>query len=217
MTDAPERVEFFLDPMCPWCWITSRWVQEVREHRPVEVRWRFISLAVLNEEKDPTSVPPAYQVLKATGRSLLRVAAAARGEGGNDAVDRLYTELGLQLHNGGVSARIWKDEEPPDVAAVALDAAGLPPSLAQAAHDPSWDELVRSETDLALERTGPDVGTPIITFDPERPAETSLFGPVIRQIPRGDHAVRLWDAVGIVARSGVAELKRTARGEISFD
>lgn len=218
MADTPERVEFFFDPICPWCWITSRWVHEVAAQRPVEVAWRFISLSILNEDKDyDREFPPAYPVLHGLGRSMLRVAAAARGEGADDAVGRLYTEYGLLLHNGGASRRIWDGGEPGDLITPALHAAGLPPGLADQAHEPSWDELLRAETDLAIERTGPDVGTPIITFDTDRPEETSLFGPVIRRIPRGPHAVELWDAVGVVARSGVAELKRTARGEISFD
>jgi hypothetical protein len=218
MTDAPERVDFFFDPMCPWCWITSRWVQEVREHRPLEVDWRFISLAVLNEDK-ADDLPPNYLEIAGIGRGLHRVAAAVRDKEGNEAVGRLYTEYGLQLHNGGLSRKIWTGDAPGDldVVGTALAAAGLPAAFAEQAHEPDRDELLRAETELALERTGPDVGTPIITFDLERPNETSLFGPVIRYIPRGEDAVRLWDAVGTVARSGVAELKRTARGEIVFD
>jgi hypothetical protein len=150
------------------------------------------------------------------GTSMLRVAAAARGDGGNDAVARLYTEFGVRMHDQGASVRLWNGEDAGDLVTPSLKAAGLPAGLAAAADDESWDEVLRAETDVALGRTGKDVGTPIITFDLDRPVETSLFGPVINHIPRGREAVDLWNALEVVARSGVSELKRSFRGDISF-
>ena len=210
-------IEFFFDPVCPWAWITSRFVTEVSEQTDLDVAWRFISLRIVNEDKDyAKEFPPRYPLLHGMGTSMLRVAAAARGEGGNDAVARLYTEFGVRMHDQGASVRLWNGEDAGDLVTPSLGAAGLPPGLAAAADDESWDEVLRAETDVALGRTGKDVGTPIITFDLDRPVETSLFGPVINRIPRGREAVDLWNALEVVARSGVSELKRSLRGDISF-
>ncbi len=213
-----SEIEFFFDPLCPWAWITSRFVTEVSEQSDLQVTWRFISLRVVNEDKD---VPDVYRQATQTGSRLLRVCAAAKDHGGNEAVADLYTAFGTQLHVDGASRRMWQGEDPADIIdgiiAKGLAAAGLPASLAEAAEEESWDALLRSETEVALSRTGPDVGTPIITFDLERPEEASLFGPVINRIPRGQEAVDLWEAVSTVARTpGIAELKRSLRGDIDF-
>jgi len=210
-------IEFFFDPVCPWAWITSRFVTEVSEHTDLDVAWRFISLRIVNEAKDyDKEFPPSYPLLHGMGTSMLRVAAAARGEGGNDAVARLYTEFGVRMHDQGASVRLWNGEDAGDLVTPSLESAGLPVGLAAAAEDASWDDVLRSETEVALSRTGKDVGTPIITFDLDRPQDTSLFGPVINRIPRGQEAVDLWNALEVVARSGVSELKRSLRGDITF-
>lgn len=221
-------IEFFFDPMCPFAWITSRFVLEVADQREMSVDWRFISLAILNEENlaaseaavaaggEPT-MPPEYRGLVALGASLLRVAAAVREHGGNDAVAAYYTAAGELLHPGGRSALLWTGGDAGDVVGDALAAAGLPAELVAAADDPTRDEIVAEETALALSRTGPDVGTPIITFDTSRPEEASLFGPVISRIPRGEEALALWDAVALVARTpGIAEFKRSQRSALDF-
>jgi len=211
-------IEFFLDPVCPWAWITSRFVTEVSEQTDLDVAWRFISLRMVNEDKDyGKEFPPRYPMLHGMGTSMLRVLAAARGEGGNDAVARLYTEFGVRMHVQGGSVKLWNGEDPGDLVTPSLADAGLPVGLATAAGDESWDEVLRAETDIALSRTGKDLGTPIITFDTARPDETSLFGPVINRIPRGQEAVDLWSALLVVACTpGLAELKRSLRGEIDF-
>lgn len=223
-----SSVEFFFDPMCPWAWITSRWVKEVSAQRPIEVQWRFISLELLNEEQfeadadavargEEPSLPPAYRTLSATGRRLLQVAAALRDAEGNDAVGDFYTAAGEVLHNGGRSQALWDGGDPEPVIEEVLRNAGVSAAVLEAADDPRWDKVVTAETELALERTGPGVGTPIITYDVERPDEATLFGPVISRIPRGDEAVRLWDATETVARTpGIAELKRSIRSEPVF-
>ena len=222
-------IEFFFDPMCPWAWITSRFVVEVAELRDLEVDWRFISLAILNEDalarsdarvaegREP-SMPPQYRPMTEVGASLLRVAAAARDHGGNDAVAAVYTAAGERLHPGGASQELWEGGDPGDLVAPVVAAAGLPAALTSAADDPRWDEVVAAETALAISRTGDDVGTPIITFDTSRPQEATMFGPVISRIPRGDEALALWDAMWVVARTpGMAEFKRSLRSEPVFD
>lgn len=226
--DVNADLEFFFDPMCPWAWITSRFVEEVVDQRSLRVGWRFISLAILNEEnlahsdaevaagREPT-MPGVYRDLMVHSTSLLRVAAAARQHGGNEAVAAFYTAAGGLLHPGGRSRVLWEGGDPGDLVGDAIAAAGLPATLRAAADDPSHDTVVAAETELALSRTGRDVGTPIITFDMTRPEEASLFGPVINRIPRGEEALALWDAMWVVATTpGIAEFKRSVRGAPDF-
>lgn len=210
-------LDFFLDPVCPWAWITSRWVEEVRGLRNYDVQWRFISLKFLNEDKmDYLKMPAGYAAVHLAGTQGLRVCARARAEQGNDAVGRVYAALGTSLHNRAERDAFTADTQG-HVAAL-LNAAGLPDGWAESVDDDSFDALIRTETELALERTGKDVGTPILTFRPGATDEASFFGPVIARIPRGDEALRLWDAVETVATtSGMAELKRSLRSRPSFD
>jgi hypothetical protein len=210
-------IEFFFDPICPWAWITSRFTIEVARQRQLSVDWRFISLRIVNEEKDyGRDFPQGYINAHGAGRSMLRIAAATRQQGGNDAVGALYTALGDQLHTGGRSKQIRDGDF--SVIGEAVELAGLPPSLLVAGDDESFDAVLREETDIALARTGKDVGTPIVTFAPGTEDEVSFFGPVIARIPRGDDALRIWDAVELLARTpGFAELKRSARDRPAFD
>lgn len=212
-------LEFFFDPICPFAWVTSRWVVEVSELRGVTIEWKFIALAIVNEETDYSKFPPAYPALHGLGRRLLRVAAAARAAGGNEAVGAFYTAAGERMHHDGVSVAVFGGEPiPENLVAEVVAAAGLDASLAAAADDESWDALLREETDQSLGRTGRDVGTPILTFAPGTDREASLFGPVISSIPRGDAALELWDAVQSLARTpGFAELKRSMRDPLAFD
>lgn len=210
-------LDFFLDPVCPWAWITSRWVEEVRGLRHYDVQWRFISLRFLNEEKmDYSSMPAGYADVHAAGTKGLRVCARARAEQGNDAVGTVYTALGTSLHNNQQREAMVADAA--GHIAGLLAGAGLPAAWAESVDDDAFDALIRAETALALERTGKDVGTPILTFRPGAAGEASFFGPVIARIPRGDDALKLWDAVETVATtSGMAELKRSLRSRPSFD
>jgi 2-hydroxychromene-2-carboxylate isomerase len=219
MADRSD-IEFFFDPICPFAWITSRWITDVAPLRGATVAWRFISLAVVNEGRDyATEFPPAYPVLHGLGRDLLRVAAAARESGGNDAVAAFYTAAGQQLHVDGVNVGLWRGEPVPEgLEARILADAGLDTGLAAAAGDPSFDGVLREETDLAFSRTGPDVGTPILTFDPGQATESSLFGPVISKAPKGEAGLELFDAVRTLARTHTfAELKRSMRDPVEFD
>ncbi len=204
-------VEFFFDPICPWAWITSRLTVEVASQRDLAVDWRFICLRMVNEDKKyEKDFPPGYVNAHTAGQRMLRIAAAARQDLGNDAVAALYTAFGEQLHNAGRSEEIRDGDD--SVIGEAVEFAGLPAALMGAADNEDLDGVVREETDLALGRTGKDVGTPIITFAPGTEEETSLFGPVVARVPRGEEALRIWDAVELLARTaGFAELKRSAR------
>jgi hypothetical protein len=210
-------LDFFFDPVCPWAWITSRWVVEVQELRSYTVSWKFISLKILNQDKmDYSAMPVGYKDVHAAGTSCLRVAAKARSAAGNDAVAKVYTALGTSLHNRQERELFVADIE--GHIAGLLKSAELPVEWASAVYDESFDRLIADETALALGRTGKDVGTPILTFNPGGLKEASFFGPVISTIPRGKEATKLWDAIETIATaSGMAELKRSLRARPSFD
>jgi 2-hydroxychromene-2-carboxylate isomerase len=199
--------DFFFDPVCPWAWITSRWVHEVASQRPLDVQWRCIALRIVNEQRDyDKEFPPGYVAGHDAGLHLLRVAAALREAEGNEAVGRYYTAIGTKIHVEGGREGI---REEGGVAAL-LATVDLPDGARAAADDPSWDDAVRADTETALQRVGKDVGTPILTFAP--PDGPSFFGPVISRIPRGTEAVDLWESVEHIARfPGFAELKRSLR------
>lgn len=207
--DQRADVEFFFDPICPWAWLTSRWVVEVAGQRDLDVAWRFICLRMVNAEKDyEADFKPGYVASHGTGQKLLRVAAAVRAAEGRERVGEVYTQFGGDLHVRGRRDDIvehWEDGFPAYLKSVGLG------DYASAANDDRWDSVLQDETDAALERTGRDVGTPIISFHREG-TTTSFFGPVISRVPRGQEALRLWDAVWEVATfPGLAELKRSLR------
>lgn len=209
-------LDFFFDPVCPWAWITSRWVSEVQHLRDYDVQWRFISLAVLNEDRVAEWYTPHYRRGHVAGLECLRVADAVRVELGNHAVGMLYASLGTAIHDRQQNEPLRSDTR--RLITDALRAAGIDESFADHIDDERHDAHLRSETALALERAGEGVGTPILTFRPGQPDENSFFGPVIASIPRGDEAVRLWDAIELIATtSGMAELKRSLRAKPSFD
>ena len=207
---APE-LDFFFDPVCPWAWITSRWVVNVSEQRDYEVDWRFISLWMLNEDNTKEWYTPQYRAGHYLGQQGLRIADAIRtGDDDPAAVGRWYTAIGEALH---VSRQ--RDAARSDSLSWyrgLLSAAGFDEGYLQAADDESHDAHIRADTDMALSRTGKDVGTPILTFHPGTADEASFFGPVISKAPTGVEAVELWDAVEKLATmSGMAELKRSNR------
>jgi 2-hydroxychromene-2-carboxylate isomerase len=210
-SDPGYDIEFFWDPVCPFAWITSRWVEKVAAQTSYRVDWRFISLRLLNKDKDyATEFPPEYEHGHTAGLRMLRVAAAVRAELGREplgAIVRAYGESYWDRPNGsGMRSHLSTREHATEV----LEAAGVPAGYADALDDTSWDELLDAETELALSRTGRDVGTPIITFRP--PDGLSFFGPVISRVPDDEDAVRLWEAVTTLAAfPGFAELKRSMR------
>jgi hypothetical protein len=211
MTTAPAAdVEFFWDPVCPWAWLTSRWVVEVARQRDLTVDWRFISLRLVNDDKDyERDFAEGYVAGHTTGLKLLRVAAAVREAEGPERIGQLYTQFGGDLHVRGRRDEIvgaWEAGFPDYLRSVGLDEA-----FVAAANDDRWDDILRVDRDEAFERTGRDVGTPIITFHHDGTSH-SFFGPVISRVPVGEEALRLWDAVWSVATfPGFAELKRSIR------
>ncbi len=208
-------LEFFFDPVCPFAWITSRWVDEARALRHYQVTWRFISLAIVNEDVVAEWYTPDYRASHVSGMQTLRVIDAVRLIEGNEGVDRLYTAVGTEFHPGGRRPAMTAD--PVGFMAKVLAEAGFDPALAAEVDNAEHDAHLRAETAAALDRTGKDVGTPILTFHPGTDREGSFFGPVISSIPRGQDALRLWDAVEVIATtSGVAELKRSNRAPLNF-
>ena len=204
-------IEFFWDPVCPFAWVTSRWVEKVAAQTGYRVDWRFISLRLLNRHKDyATDFPPDYEYFHGAGLRMLRVAAKVRAEMGREQMGPLYAAYGQayweQEKGSGMRQRLGTEAHIRDT----LAAAGLPTTFAAAADDTGWDAELEAETELALSRTGRDVGTPIITFEP--PDGLSFFGPVISRVPSDADAVTLWNAVITLARfPGFAELKRSLR------
>jgi 2-hydroxychromene-2-carboxylate isomerase len=204
-------LDFFFDPVCPWAWITSRWVVNVSEQREYEVDWRFISLWMLNEHNTQEWYTPQYRDGHYLGQQGLRIADSIRlGEADPRAVGRWYTTVGEALHVGQQREAARADGL--EWYGGLLAVAGFDSGHLTAADDESHDESIRADTELALSRTGRDVGTPILTFHPGAENEASFFGPVISKAPRGVQAVELWDAVEkLASMSGMAELKRSNR------
>ena len=200
----PTRVDFWFDPICPWAWITSRWILEVEEVRPLNTVWHVMSLAVLNEGKEGLS--ERYQESMRSAWGPVRVLVAAEQAYGPQVLLPLYTALGTRFHH----EKAPRDRE---TISAALAEAGLPPELADAMDSTEYDEAVRASHAEGIERVGTDVGTPIISV-----GEMSVFGPVVSPIPRGETAGQLWDGVVLIAGvDGFFELKRSrTRGPI-FD
>lgn len=209
-------LHFYFDPVCPWAYITSRWVVEVQRQRNYDVSWKFISLYMINNDRGYNESNKSHMEGHTGGLHALRVASAARAAAGNDAVAAVYTALGKAIHADKRRPAAAVDMQ--GLMREVLTEAGLNPQWAESATDPLHDEVIRFETTHALSLTGKDVGTPILVFHPDAPNESSFFGPVISAIPRGDDALRLWDAVETLATtSGMAELKRSLRSAPKFD
>jgi mycothiol-dependent nitroreductase-like protein len=210
---AASDLHFYFDPVCPFAWMTSKWVRIVAAQRDYKVDWRFISLRILNAHIDyDAHFPPEYEAGHTAGLRLLRVAARTRAEHGREAVGPLYEAIGTRIFDTSreVDPLSGADQGARGVLEPLLEKAGLPRGLADALDDTSWDELIRTETDEALALTGRDVGTPILHFNP--PEGTAFFGPVISRLPSPDDAGQLWDhVIGLAEFGGFAELKRSLR------
>lgn len=215
-TDAPSTdLDFFFDPVCPWAWITSRWVVDVQQQRSYSVDWRFISLWMLNDDNTQDWYTADYRAGHFLGHKALRIADQIRIDGEVGAVGRWYTALGEAMHRDNRRSEARADNEA-FLSAVLVES-GFDAGLVDHAGDQSHDVHLRAETELALTRTGAGVGTPILTFRPGTDREGSFFGPVISKAPTGVEAVELWDAVEKLATSGVAELKRSNRAAPVFN
>jgi hypothetical protein len=205
-------INFYFDPLCPFAWMTSKWVRQVAAQRDYTVDWRFISLRMLNADVDYDShFPAGYEAGHTAGLRLLRVAARTRAEHGRQAVGPLYEAIGTQAFDSAAAPALGPEERGSrEFVELLLKRAGLPAALADALDDANWDGELRAETDEALALTGKDVGTPIIHFGP--PDGAAFFGPVISRLPSDQDAIRLWDhVVGLASFPGFAELKRSLR------
>lgn len=196
---------FWFDPICPWAWMASRWMLEVAEVRPVDVRWNVMSLSVLNSGRD---LGEPYGSMMERGWAPVRVVTAVREQHGPDAVLPLYDALGRRIHNEGRGT-----DDLPAVIAEALAEVGLPADLAKAAETDEWDEALRKSHHAGMDQVGMEVGTPVISVE-----GVAFFGPVVSPAPKGEAAGRLWDGVLLVAGTdGFFELKRTRTREPQFD
>ena len=191
------KIRFWVDPICPWCWVTAMWVREVAAERDLEISWQPISLFIKN---DPSPESSSYGAVRWT-YELLRVMEAVRVGEGEAAVESLYVEYGRRIHHDG--ERIWDP-------AIALEAVGLDPAYASAATDEQWDAPLRERMNAGLELVGNDVGTPIIAFVTDDGRDVAAFGPVITKVPETKDALALWDAFATVtALDEFWEIKRT--------
>jgi DSBA-like thioredoxin domain len=191
------QLDFWLDPICPWCWLTSRWVNDVAPHRDVQVRWRPISLLFKN---DLPSDSPFFERATHT-RNLLRVIESVRAAEGDEPIGNLYTTMGEHIHDRGNSFV---------EAITVLKESGLDVAHADAFDDEQWDAAIKDGMAEGLALTGSDVGTPILGFTNAKGNKVGFFGPVIsRRLPEAD-ALQLWDGLMAVATvDSFWELKRT--------
>ena len=196
------EAEFWFDPMCPFAWITSRWILEVEKVRDVKVTWRIMSLAYLNQDKD---ISDDYREMLKDAWQPVRVCMAVNEQFGQAKLAEIYTALGTRRHRE-------KKDFTREVVEDALVSVGLPSELADAMDDASYDEAIKASHHLGMDQVGNDVGTPTIAMN-----GSAFFGPVISKAPRGEEAGKLWDGFQLVsAYPYVYELKRARTHELDF-
>jgi hypothetical protein len=207
MADDRESVQFWFDPLCPWAWITSRWMLEVEKVRPVNPEWRIMSLAYLNlVQHEGKGLSEEYLERMSRAWGPVRVCAAAAEHAGPDILGPLYTAIGSRLHNQG-------RRDDPGILPEALADVGLPTELASAAESTDYDQVIKDSHNEAFDQVGLDVGTPVI-----RVRGKAMFGPVITPAPRGEAAGELWDGLVLVIKAdGFFELKRSRDRKPSFE
>ena len=207
--DAQDRedMQFWFDPLGPWAWIPARWMLEVEKVRPVRVDWRIMSLAYLNlVQHEGKGLSEEYQERMSKAWGPVRVCAAAAADAGPAVLGPLYTAIGTRFHNQG-------RRDDPAVIPEALQEAGLPVWLADAAETAEFDDVIKKSHHEAFDEVGLDVGTPVV-----RIRGKALFGPVITPAPKGEAAGELWDGLVLVSKAdGFFELKRSRDRKPTFD